>query len=206
MSKTIAFLFAAIGALLFGVTAPVHAVFIDSTTTPTVLGNKNGVFNLHFQPNVTGDLGLAFLSDQDPRRLDPTPTRFRIIDNTLLDFSFLPSSGRANNLRIRMGFSGNSIRAGLRRLGVRARDLRVLNYDSDGKRWVRVRALRRQGQIGAGVAGASSGPVPLVWAVTERSNGLFSVAALLVPEPTTLALGATGLLLLLRTRRTRPTG
>ena len=189
--------------LLTGIITPAHLVVIDSTTSPTILGVKSGFFNLHFLPNKIGELTLGFPQDGDPRKGATKPRGFRIIDNTLLDFAFAPTSGRATDLRIRAGFSGRAVRAGLRRLGIRARDLRVLNYDADGKRWVRARTLRRLGQTGNKVAAASSTPVPLVWAVTNQSAGLFAVAARVVPEPTTLLLGATGLMLFARTRRAR---
>lgn len=179
------------------------AVSITNTTSPTVLSEKSGSRVLHFQPNVIGELTLGFLEDSDPRRSAPTPDRLRIIDNTLLSYDYVPGIRANDPLQIRIGFSGRAIRAGLRRLGVRADRLRALRYDDVRARWIRASTLRRAS--GDPLKAQITAPQPLVWAVTDNSSALFSVAALTaIPEPATLALGSLGLLALGWRRRSAP--
>lgn len=191
------------GALCLAFSSSAGAVFIDSTASPTVITSPDQSMVLHFQPNDTGELNFEFFTNGNKLANAPTPQGFRIIDNSLTTVQFAPS-GRADiRYSARVGFSGRAIRAGLRRLGVRASNLRVLRYDRAGARWARVPALRRA-RFGLQALNAGSGtPDALVWSVTGQTSGVFSVAALRgIPEPAS-ALAAGLALILLGFARTR---
>lgn len=180
--------------------APAGAVVIkiDSTSSPTVVTSPDGTLALHYEPNVLGVLDLGFVDDADPRRGAPLPGGFAIVDHSLVEFAFTPGRAGGRALRARVGFSGRAIRAGLRRAGGRA-TLRVLRYDGQA-RWVRVPRFVRALRAGAAATSAAQTDA-LVWSVTDRSGGLFAVGLRAVPEPATLALLATGGLVLVAARR-----
>ena len=214
-----------LGALL---TVPtVHAIPVPvQSGVPTgadfiLKSAANDPLAVRFAATVDGTVDLSLLSGNPVQPGQSVAGGFRLLDLSF-NVDFTPAAG-ANDLRARVGIRWSGLRARARALGIRVGSLRVLRLDrsaaSAGSRWSPAVDQLRAGPTASrflretapdlvlGHQGLTQN-ASLVWAVTDRSSGLFAIAGLPsnVPETASLALASGGFitLLMLGLRRERP--
>lgn len=162
--------------------------------------------------NLTGSAGQVMLDLSTGPVTGAVTPGFKLLDRTLT--ASFTGLGKGE-IRARYGIRIDGRR--LRRLGIRASQLRLMQFDVRAGRWVRARRALRRDQVRVRFLRASPtfglgdfGVDPknnLVWGVTN-TGGAFAVAARLAqaPAPATLLLagvgfGALGAVAFLRRRR-----